>query len=77
MPSPAQAGSPGKFFAAGIIGAVIGSALTPIRLRPTSRLTAIARFTAGYEGSYASFNFRNSPIFDEYGNRIGARPVRA
>ena len=73
--SQAQAGGLGKFIAAGIVGAVVGGAIAS---RGGDRDPG---FDRGYRPVRRGFGgdcgFRDAPIFDEYGHRIGFRQVPA
>ena len=73
--SSAQAGGLGKFIAAGIVGAVVGGAIAS---RGGDRDGGYDR---GYRPARGGFGggcgFRDAPIFDEYGHRIGFRQVPA
>ena len=78
--SQAQAGGFGKFVAAGIVGAIVGGALAarPSQAyQPNYGYRPVRTFEGGYGGGYNGCGFRNSPIFDEDGNRIGSRRVSA
>ena len=72
--APAQAGSLGKFIAAGIVGAVVGSALASRPSHAGQPSYGYRPARGGYDGGCG---VRNSPVFDEYGNRVGFRPVPA
>ena len=78
-PSSAQAGGLGKFIAAGVVGAVVGSALAA--RRSEAYQPSYGGDASGYrlvrEGYEGGCGFRNSPVFDEDGNRIGSRRVPA
>ena len=77
----AQAGGLGKFIAAGVVGAVVGGALASRSAqadRPSYAYRSEYRPVRGYDDGYrGGCGFRNSPIFDEDGNRIGSRRVPA
>ena len=75
--SSAQAGFLGKVVA-GVAGAVIGAAVvgaaaSAARPEPVYR----PGYRPAYGGGYGGCGFRNSPVFDEYGNRVGFRRVSA
>ena len=66
----AQAGGLGKFI---VVGAVVGGALAS-----RSSEAAQPAYRPAYGGGYGGgCGFRNSPIFDEYGHRVGFRRVSA
>ncbi|WP_232628673.1 hypothetical protein [Methylobacterium sp. Leaf118] len=90
--SQAQAGSLGKAVAIGILGTAIGAiAVGSVRARqeqddrfyghyderPDYRSSGFRPVRGGHESTYGGCGFRNSPIFDEDGNRIGSRRVPA
>ena len=70
---PAQAGF-GKLLAVGLVGAAVGAiaAGSARSQEPTDR--SGYRPVRGYEGGCG---YRKSPVFDEYGNRVGFRTVPA
>ena len=76
--APAQAGGLGKFIAAGVVGAVVGGALASRSAQADQPSYAYRPVRGGYDDGYrGGCGFRNSPVFDEYGNRIGSRQVPA
>ena len=74
--SSAQAGSLGKAVAIGIVGTVVGviAGAANARSRDNDERYEPRSVRVGYE---SGCGFRNSPVFDENGNRIGSRPVPA
>ena len=71
----AQAGTFGKVLAAGIVGVAVGAiAAGKARSQDQDYRPEYRPARGGYEGGCG---FRNSPVFDEYGNRIGSRRVSA
>ncbi|WP_232628678.1 hypothetical protein [Methylobacterium sp. Leaf118] len=90
-PSSAQAGNLGKAVAIGILGAAVGAiAAGSARAqqdqgyrsygydeRPDDRQGGFRQVRGGHESTYGGCGFRNSPLFDEDGNRIGSRHVSA
>ncbi|MFY9294030.1 MAG: hypothetical protein WAP03_25545 [Methylorubrum rhodinum] len=88
--SQAQAGNLGKVVAIGILGtavaAIAGAASSRAQeneyrsdYRPVrgGYDGGFRQVRGGYEGGYGGCGFRNSPIFDEDGIRIGSRRVPA
>ena len=72
-PSSAQAGFLGTVVA-GVAGAVVGAAVVGAA---ASAARPEPVYRSGYRPAYGGCGLRNSPVFDEYGNRVGFRRVPA
>jgi hypothetical protein len=81
--SQAQAGNLGKVVAIGILGTAVAAIAGAASSRAQENEYrsdydgGFRQVRGGYEGGYGGCGFRNSPIFDEDGIRIGSRRVPA